>query len=64
MVIVKGLGNHEFPGFRDSQPSVKPPGLHSGAVTGIIGVRWYRGGGDWDEDSLNEVLIFYLLVNT
>lgn len=53
MVIVKGLGNHELPGFRGSQPSVKPSGLHSGAVAGIIGVRWCGGGGDWGEDSLD-----------
>lgn len=59
MVIVKGLGNHELPEFRGSQPSVQPPGLHSGAVRGIIGVRWCGGRGVGDEDSLNEILIFF-----
>lgn len=59
MVIVKGLGNHKLSGFRGSRPTVKPPGLHSGIVIDITGVPRYGRGRDWDEDSLNEVLVFF-----
>lgn len=61
-MIVKGLGNLKLPGFKGLQPSVKPPGLHSGTVIDTIGVPWYGGGRDWDDDSLNEVLV--VLVST